>query len=47
MYDQDRPPVQYGDSHSREFIPAAVMQQMFPVAEKDTPSVPTPEYFTD
>ena len=47
MYDPDRPPVQYGDSHSREFIPASVMQQMFPVGEKDTLSAPAPECFTD
>lgn len=46
MYDPDRPPAQYGDSHSREFIPAEVMQEMF-AKENGFPSPPTPEYFTD
>ena len=46
MYGQDRPPAQYGDSHSREFIPAAVMREMF-ADEGETPSAPIPEYFMD
>lgn len=46
MYGQDRPPAQYGDSHSREFIPASVMREMF-AEDTDTQSAPTPDHFTD
>lgn len=46
MFGHDQPPAQYGDSHSREFIPAEVMREMF-ADEGDAQNVPTPEYFTD